>query len=251
MGGIAIFNDITSVLKYGDITLVSEDKEPVILECKTSDNINKRVLRQRNRLDKLVNYLDNDKVNNLYGYGPDMVRVDSGIQEVEYSKYLPSLINLARKNGYSIKKLERGLYYIVIDGKQELDFMEKFFKSEKIKKPLVSFVRNFLFSQYAYIPIILNLQNPVSYWKMIEDQLNIIVLIDFSKLEFLLTKRGYKVSILDDENTIIEIQNKDNFTMKIGRHFFNRIFAEFVSLKWIIDTSILNAEKIYINKNGA
>lgn len=107
-GNIAILNDLTNCLQYGDITIVNPHTH-MLLEVKSSDNTNARTKRQSERLSKLQNYLATDKVEGLYRDNEEMIRLNLLNGEINLRRDLNDVIELAYANGVASKLVEAGV----------------------------------------------------------------------------------------------------------------------------------------------
>jgi hypothetical protein len=237
-GDIAIINDITSVLKYCDITLVHRDGF-IPIEVKSSDVINSRIIRQNENANKIFNYLETDITENLYNRPGVTQRVEITIPEKNYSTVINELIKHSEIHQNALKEVEHGLSYYV-SRKFENSFMEENFKN--LKKPIITSLNQHKFSGQGYYPFSLSISESEDYYDFLSGKYIIFIIIDLEKYEKHYYQKGYKFSDSDNIEFGFQIEPlKENspFKMiKLSNHYFLRTAMEFVSLRSIIDDTI-------------
>ncbi|MFC2088320.1 hypothetical protein ACFLSX_01870 [Calditrichota bacterium] len=103
-GIVAILNDLTSVLKYADITLLTDDGI-LPIEAKSSEVHNAKTIRQIKKINKLYKYLKEDVTSNLYGDGAEVMRrVEIVNPEINYIETFNGLLSSAEKEGIDYSK---------------------------------------------------------------------------------------------------------------------------------------------------
>ncbi|WP_291143662.1 hypothetical protein [Flavobacterium sp. UBA7680] len=246
-GRIAIFNDITSVLKYCDLTVVYPGGFNLI-EVKSSKFENSRIHRQKENADKIVKYFETDKTDNLYGIEGETIRVDVNSVEVNYVKELNKLIQSSKETKNAIFEVEKGIYYFVSREFEE-GFMERNFK--QLKNPIMVSLNQFKFSGQGYYPFSLSFLDSNDYLDFLDGNFVILIIIDFEEVKNYCSFKNYDFIHSDNDRYIFTIkpQNKENSEgmLKISDHYFFRSCTEFVSLKWLIDDSISQFEKMKNN----
>jgi len=239
-GKIAIFNDITSVLNYGDIMLITE-KGPVPIEIKTSYNVNSRILRQQEKSKKLYKYLAKDIVEDLYDTGIVMQRVEMVSPEINYIEQLNSLIEKADKSGIAYSLIEKGLLYFVSYNEFSKEKLDNVFFEYKLKNSFVFHINMFKFIGQGYYPFSLIFKKTKYYWDFLEGKINILVFIDFETIEAISKDNGFNVQRSQEHNWAFDFKSvsDDNpeSEFKMSEHYFFRTFMEFVSVQWLIKNS--------------
>jgi len=237
-GHIGILNDITSVLKYCDITLI-HPKGFISIEVKSSSVQNSRILRQNENAKKIFNYLETDKIENLYGRPGITQRIELKSSEKNYSEEINQLIRDSKETNNAFKEIEKGLFYYV-SRKFENSFMDENFKN--LKKPIMISLNQYKFSGQGYYPFSLSIYDSKDYFDFLNGEYVIMIIIDFYQFEKYFHKKGYAFSLLDDSEYGFEIKPlKDNANfekIKLSNHYFFRVATEFVSLRWILNDSI-------------
>lgn len=242
-GQIAILNDITNSLRYGDITIVDETSLNII-EVKSGNNSTPRTVRQLKNIERVIEYFKTDETDSLYGIGEKVKRISTNSIEVDHCDLLNQTILQARsaENHMAYAEPEAGLLYLC--------FTEECAKNtwlEVIKKyegdPLVSLVNHSAYISYGYVPFTISVTDPEALYMFYTGELNIVILIDTVTIHDKFASMGIESQFLrDDKNyqLIIKSFNKydEPITTKISHHFFQRMFTEFLSLQWFIDSVV-------------
>lgn len=230
---ICIFNDITNSLRYGDLTLPVEGM-PYIIEVKTKKSRNERVDRQLERANRVTSYLFNDETKGLYPGTEEhiMVRVAAHKKEVNHQLKLTALLTEALKENKNIlSEVEPGLFYSIVVNEALDDELNKLPK----KEVTVAFVNQLKDIKQAYFPFTLSISDPYALFKFYQGECAIAIFLDIEYFTRAIRKKGYSVSFCDDPNYRLHLRHTDtSVEVKISHHFFNRLFAEFLSLKWMV-----------------
>lgn len=232
----AILNDITNVMRHGDVSLLGAS-DPYVIEVKSSDNKNKRVNRQIDAINRLHDYLEK-YIGDISGFNP-MIRVELDNPEYHFSNFLDDIINQVKTVKYIFSSPEEGLSYIVINLScdEEMDLNNLF---SRFKKP-IPFLLNIAKNEDLwanYFPFVLSIQSPENLVDFILGNIFIIVVLDFSIMEELAEKIGYKVDLIFDGeyafNFVRKKVNDTSFKLLVSEHFFGRIGYELLSLNWFM-----------------
>jgi hypothetical protein len=236
LGGVAILNDLTHCLRYGDITVIREG-EFAIVEAKSGPKLNPRGHRQLAANDRVRQYLETDRVVGLYGFDHEIRRVDLAHPEVTQAPILQTMIDEAFEHGGSYRQVEPGLHYMVnaddnIDG-----FLPE---RESMKGNVYVCMVNMLKQQNtAYFPFTLSIANPEHLYAFYNGEFVITIAVELDYVSQHFRNHGFTASFHQDEPWFLLI-NKNGAAadelsgLKISAHFWDRIFAEFVSLDWIL-----------------
>ena len=122
LGRVAILNDLTHCLRYGDVTLIL-DGSFAIVEAKSGQTLNQRGKRQAAANHMIREYLRTDRVVDLYGIDHEFHRIDLAHPEVNHIPALQAMIDEAFERGGCYRELEPGLHYMVDAGKATDGFM--------------------------------------------------------------------------------------------------------------------------------
>jgi hypothetical protein len=236
----AIFNDITNSLRHGDITVPTHGV-PIIIEVKSgkSSRNNKRAQRQFNRINKISQYLVSNNGEAIYPEleGVAMQRRDLGKKERDHQKKLSSLMKEAISSGRNImRKIEDGLYYhiAVTDFSTIEEDMKKLPADAKWVCHIVNSEKQV---KQAYYPFTLSINEPEALFQFYDGNIWITIFIDINIIEREFSAKGFIVKFLQDDINFLDLDSPDANLRhaKISLHFFGRVFAEFLSLRWMLE----------------
>jgi hypothetical protein len=238
MGRVALLNDLTHCLRHGDIT-VPKNGFLQVFEIKSGRWKNIREKRQANDLKNIYEYLLIDRTDKLYGLRGEMVRTPIHSDEVYHIKEINSLINDSISKGVAFDEVEKGLIYFVAT-RFEKDVLDKGINLAK-KTPILEHLNQMNFLKLGgYHPFTLSIRDPEALYNFYDGKLQILVAVDPSIITEFFDKKGYDIKFLEkDYHNAMTISPKKSSTtesnvMFVGRHFFGRIFYEFLSLKWVL-----------------
>lgn len=234
---VAILNDLTSSLKYCDITLCTSNGLFFPLEVKSSDAKNSRIERQEKNAEKVFKYLREDVVENLYGNEGIMQRHELGSKEINHVLKLNQAIEVSKINGYEFISVEKGLSYLVAHNHKK-DFRNKLDEHVKsnFKKPMPFSLNEMKFLDQGHYPFSLSLFDPKNYLDFLKGNYVIMVFVDYNIIEKLSKKYKFKVDFVEFPY-IFKFESLDKnsplSSFIMSEHMFLRIVLEFVSLDWM------------------
>ena len=257
-GALAILNDVTNSLRYGDLTIVSNGYCGPI-EVKSGRHENHRVDRQLSKLEKMHRYIVEDRIEGLYGLPGEVVRSDIRVEERNYVGDLNDLVAEAYEHGFAFAKVEEGLYYYVCydghpaswDPKGDMPggfnlLIEEF----KGKEPMLFFINRNKFDTQGRYPYTLSITNPLALFDFYSGRLHVNVILDIAAISTKFEHHGMEATLMDDGDVALILVNKDpakandRWDMFISRHFFERVAYEFLSLDWFVEE---NARRVEIS----
>lgn len=255
-GHIAILHDITSVLRYFDISVFTEDTH-IFIEAKSSKMENERINRQEKKGKQLYDYLLNDTTVSLYiEDGIKMIRVDAFSQEVNYIDKFNLLLESCRKTDYNFDYFEDGFVCLIVNEcskNASNDIFKRALKEIGVKCPISFYLNSHKFVEQAFYPFTLIFKRSEDYFDFIDGNISIIIILDFTTIQRIAAENNYKVTLTHDELWPLEFTCKDPLVeinkFRISIHYFSRIFMEMVSLEWLIrdSLSIHNERKLSEN----
>lgn len=235
-GKIAILNDLTNCITVGDISEKLDDRINLI-EVKTSNGKNYRIIRQEDRRRFYVNYLQNDTIEDLYGKGFKRIYVCS---EENYIVELNELIKRAINEHAVVQKMENGLYYSVMYKPEEKDMMGLQPIKDKMRSPICFWINEFKNSNDLSNNPFLNCFHDIMYYFYFKSgDLLITVFLDFDILKKKFEKKNIFIERIRDKQWKLEIEfmrNGEIDKMYISEHNFNRIGRDFLKLDYYIST---------------
>lgn len=252
---IAILNDITSVLRYSDIMLISKNGIQAI-EVKSSKNYNKRVERQEENAQKLFNYLQNDISIGLYQENLVMQRVESTSEDINYINKLNTLIENCNGKGIKSKIVEKGVLYLVAHNHFDKNELDNILLNSGLKKPSAFNLNSHKFTEQGYYPFSLSLNKSEYYWDFLIGKLNIMIFVELDVIEEISLKNGFKINLSEEPDFALDFINVSNSfpikEFKMSHHYLNRTMMEFVSVKWLVQESFNQFDNLNetVNKNN-
>lgn len=246
---VAILNDVTNCLRYGDITIPFQGF-PFLIEMKSRKGRSQREERQKEKLMKLGNYLTTDRVKDWYHAGQgEMVRQSLQSAEIDHRKELNELIDAAISRGYVASKIEEGLYYLVIatPGTESRALEELIPNFSEPPHLQVTFVNQLKQCNVAYTPFPLMIRRPENLFRFYDGSIVIIILEDVTVIREHFKKHGLTVTFLDDEKWCLKLLNNSPSDHElseagISSHRWGRLYGEFLSLRWLMDEIIHNVK---------
>lgn len=237
MGIIVILNDLTNCLRYGDITVPKRGKF-MLIEAKSGRKrrLDERGKRQLDQARNITNYLHTDLTQSLYGEEGMFVRAAYQSNEQHHRDKLNEIIMDALDKGVSYAEVEEGVFYHA-----STKFDEASLNSlvEKCEHQAIIVLVN-LMDNTAYYPFTLSIRNPEALYQFYKGRLNIVVLVNANVIRDKCSARGFDVEFLSEEDWMLRLQHPQwaeysGEGMKISRHIFGRVFAEFLSLEWFLN----------------
>jgi hypothetical protein len=239
-GMVAILHDITSVLKYADLTLMTP-AGPILVEAKSSFNKNPRLQRQEDKTNQLVDYLKNDTTYDLYNNGAgEMHRMALSGKQVDYAKEFNALLTRSyyNKKKFAFTKVEEGVVYCVAHPGFDGDKIPNVASKMRLENPFMFMLNDFKFIQQGYYPFSLLFHNPEHYWRFLQGEFVVMVLIDYATIEKIAISNGYNVQRSEMAQMLFRFdsiaQGADATAFLISEHYFFRSFMEFVSVNGLI-----------------
>lgn len=255
-GALAILNDLTNSLRYGDLTIVSKGFcGPV--EVKSGRYTSRRDKRQRENLENMNRYLVEDRTEGLYGIPGETVRSDIVTEERNHVDDLNKLIEKSYKDGFAFSKIEEGLYYYVVDGGHagSWDFENDSPSGFQLlldefdgKQPMLFFINRNKFSTQGRFPYTLSIRDPQALFDFYCGWLHVNVIVEVETMSARFVAHGLKMNFVEDEDVALSITNTDpnkaneRFDTLLSRHYFERLAYEFLSLDWFVEENVRRAD---------
>lgn len=236
-GSIAILNDLTNCLRYGDITVIDSNGFRLV-EVKSTKNRNDRTDRQLSKAQKITEYLATDRSRNLLE-GQAITRSALRAPEQDQIDHLNELIYEAIAKGESGATVEDGLYYIVTfkdSGTQGLESVIR----KCCAPPIVYYLNMIKYNNIGYYPFTLSIRDPNALYAFYNGDLLISVIIDPSVVINRLGARGLSAMLSSSEDWALQVKATNKIRsstgeMTISHYLFARLALEFLSLSWFLD----------------
>jgi hypothetical protein len=236
LGGIAILNDLTHCLRYGDVTLI-RDGSVAIVEAKSGQTLNQRGKRQAAANDMIREYLRTDRVIGLYGSDHEFHRIDLVHPEVTHIPALQAMIEEAFERDGCYREVEPGLHYMVDAGKATNGFMVA--RDAVKSNPYLCIVNMLKRDNTAYYPFTLSIANPNRLYQFYNGEFVISIAVETDYVAKFFKSRGFTTIVLNEEPWFLMIEKEEPSGdkipgLKVSTHMWDRLFAEFVGLEWLL-----------------
>jgi hypothetical protein len=238
----AVLCDVTNTLRHGDLCLLGAS-DPVVIEVKSSESLNKRAQRQIENNDRLRSFLETDQADSFRGVG-EVRRSAFATPEKNYITELNDCIQCAYRDGHCVMTPEDGLRYVAIlgskapldsligwEGRREIAFFS--LNGAKMKAEWM-----------PYLPFTLSIREANHLYDFIEGRLVLLVLADMDRLRELMTRSGWAVALSWESDFAVLMTRQDGARMALSRQFVGRIGFEFLSLRWVADIHHENIDAI-------
>jgi hypothetical protein len=239
----AVLCDITNVLRYGDLCLLTES-DPLLFEVKSGPKLNQRGKRQLAKLEKLHSFLQTDSASDFRGLKLTTKRVELCVAERDNLEALNDCITHAKRDGQCVVRPEPGVSYAAIYGRPDYEAIF----SKVIDRPFAVFILNSAKNDHAwapYMPFIASIRDEPHLLDFVEGRLSVIVVIEphvlcdaMSSDEWAVRYRPYH------EYPIQCLHRPSKAFCGVSGQFFARAAYEFASLAWIAEAHRPSLERL-------
>ncbi len=232
-----LLNDITMSMRHGDVCLLGEGA-PVLVEVKSSQNKNNRVERQKNNLNRLAEFLAEDKAEDFRGM-PLVLRKELCFSEVTYKKEFNEHLNVCREKGISWVRLEDG-FYVVSNRGCDLDIAlsQLDLRGGEIAPIFLNEYKN----NQLWVPLtpFVNLINDArDLCDFINGELTILCVLDLDCFKQIALNEGFELVFVDGEDySMIFKELGGSLILGVSWQMMLRTPLEMVSMSWLIKDSI-------------
>ena len=114
--------------------------------------------------------------------------------------------------------------------------------------PIAVMVNEFKQNNVAYFPFPLSITDPRHTLKFYNGDFVIMIFLDTDYVIFYLKQNGISAEFVNDAEWRLSLRNdspSDNemAVAKVSEHFMGRLFAEFLSLSWLLDVIIQHVKR--------
>ena len=239
-GFIAILNDLTNDLRYGDVTVVRDDGYYVMVEMKTSVHSNTRLDRQRNKLDRMAAYIDTGEAEDFFTNSGALVKqTDIHSPERWNNEALNAVVQSAYEQGTAYMMAEEGVVYFATVRRtaESIDMLRD--AGQQLRKTMIHVVNMDKYDNMGHVPYCLVLQSPKSAYDFYDGALFIVVLVDIQVVVDKFAAEGIIAEVSNSEEYSLQITDTRNpdesaRVSQLGPHLFGRLFMDFLSLEWLV-----------------
>jgi hypothetical protein len=236
----ALLTDLTDTIRHGDICLMG-GPDPVLIEVKAGKKLDRRGRKQKRDLEKLHQFFETDKAENLRGFKGEIRRHELHAPEHTYVTELNECIATARAVRYATRTPEAGLHYFALsEGAPRIDKVMSPFEGKSIWLFNLNELKNTR-AWAPYIPFTLTLTSNDNLWSFVRGDVFVLIVLELEQLCIIAKKMGYDASIEREED------GAPSFRFRIpesegvaGPSSFTlaRIGIECVSPEWLVKASI-------------
>ncbi len=235
----ALLVDLTDTIRHGDVCVL-EGPDPQLLEVKARGGLDARGRRQRDNLQKLQAFFENDEAEGLRGFPTVTRRTQFTSTDQTYIAEINASIAAAREKGYATVSPEPGLHYVATT---ELGGnIDETLKLPVMKKPWIVPLNEFK-AQHAwapYYPFMLSIEGEDELWAFVRGDVYLVVAFDMELFHQIVKDVGYvcELDLANEDHPLIIKDTKSNELGRISSWFLRRIALEFVSPKWLVQSVI-------------
>ena len=238
-GYVVILNDLTNCLRHGDLTAAAFGHIVGIIEAKSGKLSSRQPREDRQSIagTNLLEYIKTDKTSNLYGMDGDFSRASCHSAVVDHTVRLNQMIRRSRKVGSLAQMIEPGLVYGVFRGdiSNTRELLGPLF-GRGTRKWVVSIINEQKHLNVGHYPFPLSIFDADELLDFYNGDIVIVVAADLLLLKRRLRRHSLDASLVYDRDWCLKVTPIEGDGMIfVSNHFFNRIFAEFVSLRWMCD----------------
>lgn len=243
VGGVALLNDLTNCLRYGDVSVVNNQRS-LMIEVKSGHNKNARILKQITDLESLRDYLNTGRSDKEHGYqGDEVERSLIHSPEINHIERLNTIIERAasRPEGFCLEQVEPGLYYGVAYFVSENfgNAIANITGINNANKYIICDVNELKQKGIGYYPFSLSIFNPNAWYSFYAGDLVIVILASFEVIQHRIKSYGGSLKFDLQKDFALEITDMGGTGKHlISKHFLGRLFHEFISLEWLLDEII-------------
>jgi len=240
----AVLTDLTQTIRYGDICIMI-GPDPILIEIKTNKNRDRRMTRQKQRLQKLETFFQEDKLENYRGRDSTGYRIAPSDSEISYENEFNDMLANAKRDGSATCNPEESLHYVAIRD-TNVNIMDTI-ATMRLEEPWL-----FLLNDYKnerawspYKPFTLTFTRANDVWDFYTDELCVIVIFDTPQFKNILHELGYTGHFSPEKEYCLSV----NIPMldepaRISTPFLERMALEFVSPRWLLSSSLESFRQI-------
>lgn len=233
----AVLADLTNTIRHGDVCLLGAS-DPHLIEVKSSKTRNIRAKRQKQDLQILQEFYENDHSSRLRGMG-NVYREEHAIQEVSYGDALNEAIRQCLVDDVGIARPEAGLTYIAL--RTAAANVGEAFSRVDIEQPWMFSLNGTKNDRdwAPYYPFTLTIREFDHLWAFVRGDIFLIILVEPRQLEAIGARNG-NTSKFDPDDDIypLSVSFAEGGAMRIASQALARIGMECVSPDWMISNSL-------------
>lgn len=238
IGSKALLNDLTSIMRYGDLTLM--DKEiPFIMEIKNSEACRVKANKQLKNMQEIHSYLEKDISTTIRGGEVISQRITMSEDERSNKEFFNKHFTDSKHTGYNLSKIEGGLYCLSFYHGSKYQDNVDFSVLKKLKKPAFFSLNQFKNEEdnSLFYPYTLLIDDPEIYTAFMLGLYSIYLFFDCEILNKTADKYKIEFKFITDKY-LSEMRSKGG--PLIYSHTFTKALVEFSSLYWAVNQMFSN-----------
>jgi hypothetical protein len=106
---------------------------------------------------------------------------------------------------------------------------------------IIELINDFKYDHSAYYPFTLSMKSPENIFRFYAGEFVVLVLVDCNVIESFLKRRNLNFCLQDDADWPIRISTSHDCEkgaldyVQMSKHFWGRLFVEFLSLNWFLE----------------
>lgn len=237
-GGVAILNDITNSLRYGDVTFVRQDGSFGLIEAKSGSTTGERGRRQHKALEKMRRYLADDRTVGLYSVPGPVRRVAVNQTPTHHRLLIRAMMRSAIEEAKArFQRAEEGLWYFVCPAARSRAETLVSYIHDNVSVPWLFVLNDVKFSLQGHYPFTLSIGDPDILFALYAGDVFVVVVLDLKAIQSALHSVGLTAVVHDADDYVLKVHrigDPDGDYIKVSRHLLARVPVEFLSLSWLI-----------------
>jgi len=233
-----LLNDLTSIMRYGDITIM-EKEMPFIIEIKQSGATSNKAEKQLKNTREIQKYLLEDVSKTIRGGGFINKRITMSEDEISNKDALNKHFSESKEKGCKITKIENGFYCISYfhssNYKEDLDLSAL----DGITKPSFFSLNKFKNEEdhSLFYPYALLIEDPIIFTSFITGFYSIFFILDCQIIDDFAKKYNLEYEFIPE---VYAIEMWEHEGVKAYSKTLIKALVEFSSVHWAINQMFSN-----------
>lgn len=230
IGAKALINDLTSIMRHGDLTLMDKDI-PFLMELKQSEACKKKAEKQLKSMQAVQEYILTDESDSLRGGEHLSKRISMQVDEVTRVDEFNEHLNQTKEKGHNFSFIEEGVYcFSFFSG----NMPEQMPTIDSLKKPIfisLNELKNNLDLSLFY-PYSLSIKDPELFASFVSGYLSIYLFVDWDHLSAIALEMNVDIELGAGDYCLT--LNSETFSSDVKSFILTKALVEFSSLEWAI-----------------
>ena len=250
-----VLSDITNVIRHGDICFLGSN-DPFPFEVKSSSNANKRVERQKEKLNELLKFFQTDTI--VADGAKVGMRIDAP-ESIDSAHHIAALNNIIKRflegNSY-YEEVEPGLYYVAVSNYHCLGEVVDSIVAGMGKRIMPQLINSSdrIFDWKHFYPFILSIVDPDALYRFVSQSFMFVIILDIDYFCEFWATNGYLCEFPSNDELdegINIVHRETGIRITITTNGFLRLFFEFTSLRSLLIQNETCIEAIQNSKHDS